>query len=485
VRKLGYLLSFVLGAGFASASWADSLGDDHKRFDDSNGGWGLNAEVLAGLQEQGLAPSEAVGSPCVNGRAMGLLPCRNIDLQAFVPNAVLNTPRLNDIWGWTHSSGREFALVGGGDGTVFVEITDPVNPRVLGKLASHQKTATGAPLNTSWRGIKVFGDHAYIGADRQPQHGMQVFDLTQLLDVQNAPVEFTETAHVPFGSSHNIVMNEETGYLYVVGTSRDLTLGDCGGGLLMFDVSNPSEPRRVGCYSGDGYTHDAQCVIYRGPDEVHRGKELCFAYNEDTITVVDVTNKATPVQISRTPYNGSRYTHQGWFTNEKQDTIVVNDELDEQRAGVRTTSYIFDVSDLENLRPIGSYVHSTPAIDHNLFAIPNPVDGRDIIIESNYRAGVRILNTVGIEKGRMQEAAFFDVIPANDNAVFSGVWMTYTFFPSGNLVSTDIGNGLYVLRPNYDAIALEATMTKEPVSCGPKDGGSTDSDGSTCSTKQQ
>ena len=300
MKKLGYLLSLFVGIGLASASWADSPGDD-KRYDDSDGGSGLNPEVLASLQEQGLAATEAVGSPCVNGRAMGMLPCRNIDLLSFVSNPAMGVPRLNDIWGWTDAaSGREFALVGGTNGTAFVEVTDPVNPRIIGLLPSHQKTETGAPLVSTWRGIKVFGDHAFIGADRQNTHGMQVFDLRQLLDVEGAPVTFAETAHMPFGSSHNIVMNEETGYAYVVGTSRDVLQGDCGGGLLMVDVSNPSSPRRAGCYSADGYTHDAQCVIYRGPDEEHQNKEICFAYNEDTITVIDVTNKATPVQISRT-----------------------------------------------------------------------------------------------------------------------------------------------------------------------------------------
>merc|ERR1719210_3253425 len=86
-----------------------------------------------------------------------------------------------------------------------------------------------------------------------------------------------------FGQSHNLVINEETGRAFVVG-ARSL----CSGGLVIIDISDPV-PRFEGCFSADGYTHDAQCVIYKGPDAAYQGKEICFAYNEDTITIVEVS----------------------------------------------------------------------------------------------------------------------------------------------------------------------------------------------------
>ena len=35
------------------------------------------------------------------------------------------------------------------------------------------------------------------------------------------------------------------------------------------------------CFDDDGYTHDAQCVIYNGPDEDYQGQEICFNSNEN------------------------------------------------------------------------------------------------------------------------------------------------------------------------------------------------------------
>ena len=78
----------------------------------------------------------------------------------------------------------------------------------------------------------------------------------------------------------------------------------------MIDVSDPTNPTYVGCFGGDGYVHDAQCVNYAGPDERYTGREICYCYNEASFTIVDVTDKANAVMLSRAEYEGYAYTHQ-------------------------------------------------------------------------------------------------------------------------------------------------------------------------------
>jgi hypothetical protein len=41
----------------------------------------------------------------------------------------------------------------------------------------------------------------------------------------------------------------------------------------------------VGCAQADGYVHDAQCLVYRGPDTKYNGRDICYGYNEDTLTM--------------------------------------------------------------------------------------------------------------------------------------------------------------------------------------------------------
>ncbi|HSR14291.1 MAG TPA: choice-of-anchor B family protein, partial [Gemmatimonadales bacterium] len=144
---------------------------------------------------------------CGEGK-VGEFPCERVDLLSFLPNDQLGAKRgimLNDIWGWTDpETNREYALVGRMDGTAFVDITDPSNPRYLGELPLHQ----GATPNI-WRDIKTYKNHAFIVSDGAGPHGVQVFDLTRLRNVMNAPVTFTEDAHYDrIASAHNIAINE-------------------------------------------------------------------------------------------------------------------------------------------------------------------------------------------------------------------------------------------------------------------------------------
>ena len=156
--------------------------------------------------------------------------------------------------------------------------------------------------------MQVFKDHAFIISEAG-SHGMQVFDLTRLRDLTPTPGQpvprLEEDVHYnEMTSTHNIVGNEDSGFMYAVGTRT------CNSGLHMIDVNEPKEPKFAGCFSGDGYVHDAQCVNYKGPDTRYNGREICFCYNENTLTIVDVEDKSSPEMLSRVPYDYNYYTHQ-------------------------------------------------------------------------------------------------------------------------------------------------------------------------------
>ena len=97
-------------------------------------------------------PAVAGGEiPCDDGTASGY-DCDHVDLLSFLPREEMGAgrgARLNDVWGWTDAlTGREFALVGRMDGTAFVDVSDPYNPRYLGNL-SRTEEAGPAPGATS------------------------------------------------------------------------------------------------------------------------------------------------------------------------------------------------------------------------------------------------------------------------------------------------------------------------------------------------
>src|SRR5690606_24011601 len=202
-----------------------------------------------------------------------------------------------------------------------------------------------------WRDIKVYKNHAYVVADGSGPHGMQVFDLTRLRNVKDAPQTFTMDAHYTnINSAHNIVINEETGFAYAVGVNSG---GEtCGGGLHMIDIREPKNPKFAGCFAdpqtgraNTGYSHDAQCVIYKGPDEQYKGREICLGANETMLSIADVTDKQNPKAISRASYPNVGYSHQGWLTEDHR-FFYMDDELDELAGSVqRTRTIIWDLTD--------------------------------------------------------------------------------------------------------------------------------------------
>jgi choice-of-anchor B domain-containing protein len=377
---------------------------------------------------QPVRPLDAVlDVPCTDGMA-GPYPCRDIDLQAFLPHADIGGGSGNDIWGWTDPlTGREYALVGRSTGTAFVDISTPGRPIYVGNLPA--KTAS-----STWRGIKVFADHAFIVSEAV-NHGMQVFDLTRLRGVASPPVTFAETAHYAgFGSTHTLAVNNHTGFAYAAGTRT------CEGGLHVVDIRTPRSPRAAGCFGLDGYTHETQCVIYAGPDRRYRGREICFNSNEDTLTIVDATDKHEQVQLSRTGYGGSAYTHQGWLT-EDQRFFLVNDEGDETAFRHPTRTWIWDVSDLAAPAIASRYDGPTPSIDHNLY-----IRGH-LVYESNYRSGLRVIDASEVARGVLREVGFFDIFPSDDLPAYNGAWTAYPFFASGSVAVNGIEQGLFVVSP--------------------------------------
>jgi choice-of-anchor B domain-containing protein len=380
---------------------------------------------------------------CAQGKAADFS-CGSVDLLSFLSIQDIGGERgveLNDIWGWTDpESAKEYALVGRIDGTSFIDISNPSQPVYIGQLPM----TTGSQAN-SWRDIKVYRDHAYVVADGAGQHGIQVIDLTKLRQYAGSPITFeADTVYDRVASAHNIVINEESGFAYAVGSNSG---GEtCGGGLHMVDIREPKQPKFAGCFADTetgtqrtGYSHDAQCVTYKGPDTQYQGREICIGSNETAISVGDVTDKASPKPISRASYPNVSYTHQGWFTDDHR-YFLVNDEGDEVSGVVpRTRTLVWDLADLDDPQLVKEYLGETAASDHNLYIKGN------LVYESNYASGLRIIDITDPLNPR--EVGFFDTQPVGENVPgFTGSWSNYPFFRSGVIAVSSIEQGVFFLR---------------------------------------
>ena len=403
-------------------------------------GWAMAARLVGDVVT--LPAITGANRECTNAKVQ-IFDCNQVDLMSFLPVSAIGGKRgvqMNDVWGYTDpETGHEYVLAGRVDGTAFVDVTDPSHPVYLGDLP---KTA-GSPGNF-WRDIKTYQHYAFIVADGARDHGMQVFDLNRLRGVRT-PQTFTEDAHYStVHSAHNIVSDTATGFMYLVGSNSGGEM--CGGGLHMVDVRDPLHPSFAGCYSdpatgrqGTGYTHDAQCVVYRGPSTKYQGREICFGFNETAIDIADVTDKQHPVAVSHATYPNVAYAHQGWLTDD-QRYVYEDDELDELEGFVDgTRTLIWDVSDLDNPLLAGQYISTNRATDHNLFVLGNTV------YQSNYVSGLRVLDIT--DRLHPKQIGFFDTHPVGpDEPGFAGTWGNYPFFKSGIVAVTSMGEGLFIVK---------------------------------------
>ena len=169
-------------------------------------------ESISSLQVTSAGVQAQTYAACDGGMAAEF-PCDGVDILSFIPQSEMGTTFHNDIWGWEDpQTGKAYALVGASTGTIMVDISDPRAPVVQGILP----TASSAG-GDSWRDIKVFEDYAFVVSENT-NHGMQVFDLTDLRDWDGTFTTYEVAAHYTgHGNAHNLNINEDPGYAYSVG----------------------------------------------------------------------------------------------------------------------------------------------------------------------------------------------------------------------------------------------------------------------------
>lgn len=207
--------------------------------------------------EKGIAAEGVFDFECKNMNLVSILSGPELGSGIFGPR-ILSEPTntwINDIWGWVDPlTKREFAIVGLWDGTSFVDVTNPRNPKVLGFLEG--TFVSSQSRRGIFRDIKVVDNTAYIGSEMRG-HGVQVFDLTSLRTLRRGtPVNVTrlvpDNTLYEVGQTHNIVAAPEAGKVIAVGMDfrEDPSAHACfNGSLAIWDVSsNPLQPVFETCF---------------------------------------------------------------------------------------------------------------------------------------------------------------------------------------------------------------------------------------------
>jgi choice-of-anchor B domain-containing protein len=387
---------------------------------------------------------------CVDGQA-GSFACNNIDLLAHIPlNAFSSRPSsANDIWGHVDlNTGDEYALIGLRNGVAVVNVTNPTAPEEVGTISGS---------NSAWRDIKVYQyfdtkinawqAYAYATIDSATDY-VTIINLNQLpnsvsLVEKNRVVTKAHNVYITnVDHTLNIALPGLTPSLQLIGSNR------FSGAFHSYSLTNPATLTALSAnYFGDGYTHDGasfNITDNRKDTQCISPTDSCtifIDFNEKEMKLWDITDTSATTLLGTGEYNdvakSQQYVHSGWGTEDKQH-IFLHDEFDEKNGGLNSTVRIFSIADLNNPIQVGQWTGPTRAIDHNGFARGNRY------YMSNYERGLTILDIS--DPANPVDVGFFDTYTPSDNPGFNGAWGTYPFLPSGNILVSDIGSGLYILK---------------------------------------
>lgn len=339
----------------------------------------------------------------------------------------------NSCTGYTSPSGREYAVIGLSDGTGFVDITDPVDARIVGFVAGPESL---------WRDVRCYDHYCY--AVSEGGGGIQVINLD---DIDNGVI--TQLPSVTTGgalATHSMTINMDSGYLYRAGGS--------GNGIRVYSLANPAVPQFVGAWSNK-YTHEATVISYTsGPQAGREIAYLCGGFNggwNDTgLDIVDVTDKTNldgRAPISRVTWPNAGYSHQIWLSPDLRYGYL-NDELDEQNLGIPMTTIVIDLQNPAAPAMLPSYTNGNTATGHNIYT-------RDSwVIHAAYRSGIRI-HDASANPAQPVEVAWFDTWPQDDGNGFNGLWNTYSWFPSKLIIGSDIEKGLFIWQAGEPRISFD------------------------------
>jgi choice-of-anchor B domain-containing protein len=330
------------------------------------------------------------------------------------------------------SGGKEYALVGNFQGMAIVDVTDPITPVILQQVAG---------LSSDWREIKVYQNYAYVTSEA-------VGSALQIVDLSTLPAAAAVKVYAGGDSIltniqriHALHIDEAKGYAYLFGGNSVITplLGiatNTGGRAVVLDIkTDPWNPKFVGESTGT-YIHDG----YVRGDTLYSGNII-----QGYFSIIDFRDKKNPILLN-TQTTPNAFNHNSWLSDDSK-TLFTTDE----RQGAYLAAY--DVSDPLNIKYLDKIrsVAENNAIVHNVHIL------NDFAITSWYTEGVTIVDAHRPQN--LVQVGQYDTYGGSGTG-FQGCWGVYPNLPSGNIITSNLTDTMFVLTPNYvRACYLEGVAT--------------------------
>lgn len=340
----------------------------------------------------------------------------------LVPSTVHDNT-YNEIWG-VAMNGHEYAILGSSAGTHIIDVS---NPEEVFEAFFIEGQASGAQV--IHRDYHDYNGYLYAVCD-EGLSSLQIIDLKGLPD----EIEVVYDSPDMIRRSHNIFIDSTSQILYSCAHNGGLTGVSA---MMAFDISDPVNPTFIRGFNGFenflvNHVHDAYV-------DNNLGYFNCGPHGMAIADLSDIENPVLISSLSPDDYPQSGYNHNGWPTDDGRHYYMT----DENHGFDVKVFNVEDPNDLQLENFFNAESFSNFSIAHNLI-----VKG-DRLYVSYYYDGLQVYDIS--DPVNPERIMFYPTSSRmHQDEKYQGAWGVYPLLPSGNILVSDMQEGLFVVK-DYEA----------------------------------
>ena len=341
-----------------------------------------------------------------------------------------NLPKLNgyQIWSdlttyYDSINKREYVIAGSTDSIYFFDISNPTNIILRAVKSGNSKGVVN-------RDFECYSHYVYCVSDNKAKGSLQVFDLQFLPDSVHQVYDSDSLAY----NTHSIFIEAKSKRLYMC-----INRLSSGGvvGMDILSLENPENPKWAGRLKvptfGDG------APFFRNVHEVFVKNDTAYCSVEYhgiwIFDLRDLNNQRWLTTIKDYPENG--YNHSSCLDPSGR-YLMFTDEIP-KGMGIK----IFDIQNIYDPKLISIFRSNPGATAHNAHWIGN------FAYVSYYHDGIYVFNLSNPTMPQMVGYYHTTAVwPPENYEGFKGCWGVNPWLPSGNIVASDMTEGIFVLKPD-------------------------------------
>ncbi len=348
--------------------------------------------------------------------------------QADLVPSTIHDNAYNEIWG-VAMNGHEYAILGSSAGTHIIDVT---NPEEVFEAFFVEGKASGAQI--IHRDYHDYQGYLYAVCD-EGLSSLQIIDLRSLPN----EVEVVYDSEDLIRRSHNIFIDSTAQILYSCAHNGGTTGVSA---MMAFDISDPVNPTFIRGFNGFenflvNHVHDAYI-------DNNIGYFNCGPHGMAIADMSDIANPVLISSLSPDDYAQSGYNHSGWPTEDGKYYYMA----DENHGFDVKVFNVEDPNDLQFENFFDAESFSNFSIAHNLI-----VKG-DRLYVSYYFDGLQVYDIS--DPVNPERIMFYPTSSRmHQDEKYQGAWGVYPFLPSGNILVSDMQEGLYVIKDFEESVGIE------------------------------